>query len=150
MQLAKTSLQEISQPSNARTVRDLQLMEDDTGEAHPTELLGGLHAPRLVPGRQNHRDAVGSQLPAHLQSDPFVAAGDHSNPGSDTAEQNHKKATLSLLFAKIKAEARWAMAGAKHMRDLLLLHQTKRWIVNGHNPTNGGIIHLQIRASSNR
>lgn len=56
------------------------MMEDDTGKAHPSELLGGLHAPRLVPGCQNNRDAVGGQLPAHLQPDPLVPAGDYSNP----------------------------------------------------------------------
>ncbi|BAD82436.1 hypothetical protein [Oryza sativa Japonica Group] len=35
----------------------------------------------------------------------------------------HKEATSSFLFAKIKEEARtWTMAGAKRLRDLLPLH----------------------------
>ncbi len=55
-------------------------MEDDNGEPQPVELLDGRRALRLVPGCQNDGGAVAGQLPAHLQPDPLVPAGDYSNP----------------------------------------------------------------------
>ena len=57
-------------------------MEDDIGEPQPFELLHGHLAPRLVPGRQNDRDACSGQLPAHLETDPLVPAGDDGNPSN--------------------------------------------------------------------
>jgi len=55
-------------------------MEDDADDPLLSELLRGGRAPRLVPGCQNDGDAAGGQLPAHLEPDPLVPAGDHGNP----------------------------------------------------------------------
>lgn len=55
-------------------------MENDAGEARVRELLYGGGAPLLVSGCQDDGDAVAGQLPAHLQPDPFVPAGDNGNP----------------------------------------------------------------------
>ena len=57
-------------------------MEDDTREPQLIEPLDGLPAPRLVPGRQDDRDAAAGQLAAHLEADPFVPSGDDGDPGN--------------------------------------------------------------------
>ena len=87
VQLPETGLQEISQSSDARSIGDVQLMEKDVGEPLLPEPLGGRRAPRLVPGRQDDGDAGDGELPAHLQPDPLVAAGDHGDPAA-TATTN--------------------------------------------------------------
>jgi hypothetical protein len=56
IQLPKPGLREIGQPSDARGVRDVQLVEDDVGEPQASELPDGSCAPRLVPGRQDNDD----------------------------------------------------------------------------------------------
>jgi len=66
VQLPETGLEEIDQPSDARSVCDVQLVEDDIGEPQASELLDGSCAPRLVPSCYDNGDTIPSQLPAHL------------------------------------------------------------------------------------
>ena len=80
VELPKTRLQETRQFGNALRIGDLRLMENDIGEPCICELLDGGCAPLLVPGCQDDGDAIAGQLPAHLQPDPFVPAGNNSNP----------------------------------------------------------------------
>lgn len=90
VQPPKTGLQGIGKGSNAGSVRDIQLMEDDAGEPERLELLDGLCTSRLVSGRQNDREAAAGQLPAHLETDPLVAAGDDGDttvPAARRSEQ---------------------------------------------------------------
>ena len=71
-------------------------MENDIGEPCFSELLHGGCAPRLVPGRQDDGDAGAGELPAHLQPDPFVPAGDHRDP---VKVQTRSSSMLSVLVS---------------------------------------------------
>lgn len=99
VQLPETGLEENDQPSDARSVGDVQLVEDDIGEPQASELLDGSCASRLVPGCQHDGDAAVGQLPAHLQPYPFVPAGHHGDP----VPSNRKQREVSTAGKKKNA-----------------------------------------------
>uniref|UniRef100_A0A0E0BD93 Uncharacterized protein n=1 Tax=Oryza glumipatula TaxID=40148 RepID=A0A0E0BD93_9ORYZ len=74
-------------------------------------------------GWQGKRRGCGRGLGPSCPRPSSAPVREHGKKGNFVSFK-HKEATSSLLFVKIKEEARtWTMAGAKHLRDLLLLHE---------------------------
>lgn len=113
---------EIREPRSAGGVCDVQLVEDDIGvDVGAPDGLDRFQAPGLVPRREDDPESPGSQLPARLQPDPFVAPRDQSDPSCDSA----------VGCTKISCAVTGMLAGCRETgysrRKLTSFPQDSRW-----------------------